>query len=454
MILKNFHARMLSRSGDTSGLHVTNKNFSQSLSAGLCLLLLASLASATVTVENYNYPITDRFVATVVGAPEGTTPKLPTVQQIKFKKKRINVFPERQLPDLIWYGQEMIYSVALQDHPAPLIFLIAGTGAAHNGAKNVNMARAFYKAGFHIVSISSPTYPNFVTSASTTGVVGHAQRDAEDLYHVMEMIWAKLDKDIDATSFNLTGYSLGAFNSAYLARLDEERKSFNFRKVLLINPPVSLYNSISLLDRMTQNIPGGEDNFDQFFDELVRGFSEVYKQEDDIGEDFLYTAYKAMDLHNEQLAALIGVSFRMSSASLLFTADVMTDFGFVKPKGLELDRYADITVYNQVLNRVGFTDYYHDFFYPFYKKDYPDMSRDEFISAISLTEIADYLRGSEKITVMHNQDDIILLPGEIEFFNEVFGDRATIYPYGGHCGNMNYSENVAHMVGTFTGGGQ
>ena len=61
----------------------------------------------------------------------------------------------------------------------------------------------------------------------------------------------------------------------------------NFNKVLLINPPVSLYNSISLLDRMTQNIPGGEDNFDQFFDELVQAFGKVYKQQDDIGQDFL-----------------------------------------------------------------------------------------------------------------------------------------------------------------------
>ena len=433
---------------------MNNIKFAQRVIAGLSLFLLASIASATTTVENYGYPLTDRFVATVVGTPEGLEPKLPTVQQIKFKKRWINVFPERQLPDLIWYGQEMIYSVALQDHPAPLIFLIAGTGAAHNGAKNVNMARAFHQAGFHIVSISSPTYPNFVTSASTTGVVGHAQRDAEDLYHVMEMIWAELDDKIDATSFNLTGYSLGAFNSAFLAKLDEERKSFNFRKVLLINPPVSLYNSISLLDRMTQNIPGGEDNFDQFFNQLVQAFGKVYKQEDDIGGDFLYTAYKAMDLKDEELAALIGVSFRMSSTSLVFTSDVMTDFGFVKPKGLELDRYANLTVYNQVLSRLGFTDYYHNFFYPYYKKDYPDMSRDEFISAVSLTSIADYLRESENITVMHNQDDIILEPGEIEFFNEVFGERATIYPYGGHCGNMNYTENVAHMLATFTGGAQ
>ena len=419
------------------------------LLAGFCVLLASSFALATATVENYGYPITDRFTATVVGTPEGYEADLPKKNPLK--KRRIDIFPERSLPDLIWYGHNLIYSVALQDDPAPLIFLIAGTGAAHNGGKNVNMARAFYQAGFHVVSLSSPTYPNFVTSASTTGVVGHAERDAEDLYRVMEKIWDRLDSKIEVTSFNLTGYSLGGFNAAYVAWLDEERKAFNFRRVLLINPPVSIYNSISLLDRMTNNIPGGEDNFARFFNELVEGFSKVYKQQDDIGGDFLYQAYRAMDLQNEQLAALIGVSFRISSASLVFTSDVMTDFGYVKPKGLELDRYADLTVYHQVLNRLGFTDYYHDFFYPYYKQDYPDMSRDEFISAISLTGIADYLRSSQKITVMHNQDDIILETGEIEFFNEVFGDRATIYPHGGHCGNINYRDNVAHMLAAFTG---
>lgn len=334
-------------------------NFVQRLLVGSCLSLLASLASATATVEDYGYPLTDRFVATVVGTPEGFEADLP--KTIPFKKRRLDVFPERQLPDLIWYGQEMIYGEVLQKRPAPLIFLIAGTGAAFNGGKNLNMARAFYKAGFHVISLSSPTFPNFVSSASSTGVVGHAEKDAEDLYRVMEMITNKLKGDIEVTSFNLTGYSLGAFNSAFVAKLDEERKSFNFRRVLLINPPVSLYNSISLLDRMVENIPGGEDNFDEFFNKLVEGFSKIYKDQDDIGGDFLYQAYKAMDLKDEELAALIGVSFRISSGSLVFTSDVMTDFGYVKPKGLVLDRYADLTVYDQVVTRLGFTDYYHDF---------------------------------------------------------------------------------------------
>ena len=427
--------------------------FPQVLIVGLCAILFSTLASASVaTVENYGYPISDRFAATVVGTPVEFEAQLP--ESIPFRQKRITIFPERVTPDVFFYGGELLYSRALQKHEAPLIFLIAGTGASHNGSKNRNMARAFYQAGFHVVSISSPTYNNFVTAASNTGVVGHAERDAEDIYRVFEMIWAELENDIDVTSFNVTGYSLGGFNAAYVSKLDEDRKSFNFEHVLLINPPVSIYNSISLLDRMTQNIPGGVDNFDKFFTDLIRAYTEVYKESTDaVGDDFLYKAYKALGLKDEQLAALIGTSFRISSASLVFTSDVVADFGYIKPKGLKLDRYSNLAVYSEVASRLGFTDYYHEFFYPFYKADYPDKTRDEFIAAISLREIVDYLRDTDKITVMHNADDIILEPGEIDFFPEVFGDRATIYPLGGHCGNMNYRDNVAHMVAAFTDGG-
>jgi hypothetical protein len=50
---------------------------------------------------------------------------------------------------------------------------------------------------------------------------------------------------------------------------------------------------------------------------------------------------------------------------------------------------------------------------------------------------------------MHNEDDIILAPGEIDFFKEVFGTRAKIYPTGGHCGNMQYKLWVQDMLDFF-----
>ena len=416
--------------------------------AGLCLLMATLSWGAT---EEYGYPIKDKYVATVVGTPSEYYADLP--DKIPFHTRRLAVFPDREVPDAFFYDRQLLYSVALQNKAAPLIFLIAGTGASHNGGTNKQMALAFYQAGFHVVSLSSPTFSNFVISASSTGVPGHAEHDAEDIYRAMEKIHTLLLEvdDIEITGFNLTGYSLGGFNSAYVAKLDEQRKSFNFEHVLLINPPVSLYNSISLLDRMSENIPGGVDNFNLFFEDLVRGFGEVYKRSSgDVGDNFLYEAYQAMDLKNEELAALIGVAFKLSSGSMVFASDVMTNFGYVKPKEMRLTRHTDLQHFNVLVTRLGFTDYYHEYFYPYYRDNENVQGRDEFVQSESLTHIEDYLRNSPKITVMHNEDDIILEPGEIDFFRDVFADRAKIYPYGGHCGNMSYRDNVAHMINTFT----
>ena len=415
--------------------------------AGLGLFMATLSWGAT---GEYGYPIKDKYVATVVGTPSEYHADLP--DKIPFYTRKVIIFPDREVPDAFFYDEQLLYSVALQKKAAALIFLIAGTGASHNGGKNKQMALAFYQAGFHVVSISSPTFTNFVVAASRTGVPGHAEHDAEDIYRVMEKIHARLlEDDIEITGFNLTGYSLGGFNSAYVAKLDEQRKTFNFENVLLINPPVSLYNSISLLDRMAENIPGGVDNFGLFFEDLLNGFSEVYNRSSgDVGDNFLYEAYQAMDLKDEELAALIGVAFRLSSGSMVFASDVMTDFGYVKPKEMKLTRHTDLQTFSQVVYRLGFTDYYHEFFYPYYRDNENAGSRDAFVQSASLTHIEDYLRSSPKITVMHNEDDIILEPGEIDFFREVFAERAKIYPYGGHCGNMSYRDNVAHMINTFT----
>ena len=100
-------------------------------------------------------------------------------------------------------------------------------------------------------------------------------------------------------------------------------------------------------------------------------------------------------------------------------------------------------------HRLGFTDFFHTYFYPYYAAEEPGLSRAEMVARMSLTGIEDYLRGAEKIEVMHNVDDLILEPGEIDFFSRVFGDRAKIYPKGGHCGNMEFRDNVPYMVGVF-----
>jgi predicted alpha/beta-fold hydrolase len=417
---------------------------------GGALLGVLWMVAAWASADAYDYPFDNPWVATVVGTPSDYRAALP--EKIPVQRGEIEVFSDREVPEALWYQEKLRYSYALQKGPAPLVFLIAGTGGSHDGAKSEMLARAFYQAGFHVVSLSSPTHPNFIVSASASAVPGHAFRDAGDLYRVMETVRGKLGDRVEVTNFGLTGYSLGGFNAAFVAWLDEQRQVFQFRKVLLINPPVRLYSSVSLLDRMIDNIPGGEDNFNQFFERLIEAFTQVYKRSEriDLSEDALYRAYQALQPKDEQLAALIGTSFRLSSASLAFTSDVMTDFGYVKPKNVHLTKNTSLTEFSRVAHRLGFTDYVHDFFFPYYHAQDPATTRQGLIEQMSLATIEDYLRTAEKIEVMHNEDDLILEPGEIDFFRRVFGERAVIYPKGGHLGNMEYRDNVAHMLSVFT----
>lgn len=126
----------------------------------------------------------------MVGTPTQLRAELPDPAVIPFRKRRLQIFPDRTLPAVIACNREMLYTAVLQkSRAAPVMFLIAGTGAPHNAAKNLLMARAFYEQGYHVVALSSPTYPNFIASASSTGVPGHARRDAEDLYRAMQMAW-------------------------------------------------------------------------------------------------------------------------------------------------------------------------------------------------------------------------------------------------------------------------
>jgi hypothetical protein len=415
------------------------------ISACFCLLLSCSLANA------YDYPFADRFVATVLGTPPEFAEVLP--KDIPTKTDSIIMFPDRKIPGVIWPIDELYYSYQRQDGPAPLIFLIAGTGASFKSPKMVDMQRAFYHAGFNVISLSSPTHPNFIATASTSSVPGHLQEDSADLYKVMKAIWQTLQDKMNVTEFFLTGYSLGAAQSAFVSKIDEQEKAFNFKKVLMINPPVSLYNSVVILDDLlTNNIPGGLDNFDNFYKGLIKAFGDTYKngQGVDFNDNFLYDVYKYKRPKNDtSLKALIGMSFRISSENMVFTSDVMTHAGYVVPKGLELGRYDDTVPYVKVLSRLTFVDYFRGIFMPHFKALDPNVTEDEMIRQLSLHTIEDYLRNSLKIGLIGNEDDIILAPGEIDYLRDVFGSRATIYPHGGHCGNMAYPDNVKAMVGFF-----
>lgn len=199
------------------------------------------------------------------------------------------------------------------------------------------LQRAFYQAGYHVVCLTSPTHPNFIASASTTGIPGHLLDDSRNLYQVMSLVWLELQQEeIEVTNFFLTGYSLGAAQSAFVSHIDENRRVFNFKKVLMINPPVNLYTSALILDAMlAKNLPGGMNNVQPFFDQVFHAFAEEYRQGDFVNftGDFLYAAYRKRQPSDSILASLIGLTFRLSAADV--PPDVRPPMKFLAPWSLE-----------------------------------------------------------------------------------------------------------------------
>jgi hypothetical protein len=402
----------------------------------------------------YDYPLKDPYVATIVGTPSELEAKLP--EKIDYKLMALKVFPDRVPPEVFWYEREFRYSLTYQKGEAPLIFVIAGTGSAFYSSSMIFFQKIFYQAGFHVICLSSPTNMNFIVTASETSLPGNIFEDARDLYRVMTMAWDQVKSRIKVSEFYLTGYSLGASEAAFVAKLDEEKRVFNFKKVLMINPAVSLYTSAKILDGMlVRALPGGPATFDAWFKERFRKFSEIYKimGQKELTGDFLYEAYRATYKTNppkqENMAGMIGTVFRWSSNNMFFTADVMTNSGVIVPKNLVLGSSDSLTDYLKVVSRATFVDYFNELLFPYYKAKHPNLTPDWAIAVDSLRYIDGYLRSTPKIGLMGNEDDLILAPEDLAFLKDAFGSRAKIYPYGGHCGNMTFRDNVEHMMSFF-----
>jgi Alpha/beta hydrolase family len=416
------------------------------------LLVVASVMAwpaLAETADDYGFPFADPLEATVLGTPPAYRAELP--EEVPSRVHQLLVHPRRPIPEIFWYTARFEYSLAAQPGRAPLVFVIPGTGADHDSAKTLIMQRILYKAGLHVVSLTSPVHPNFIVSASSTSVPGLITEDAEDLYRVMRLVHRQIGRRIDVSEFYLAGYSLGATQAAFVARLDDQHGIFDFDKVLLINPPVSLYDSARILDGLFDDNIRSEADFNALFNSLMAALAGAFQQTraTTIDEDVLYTIFRTNRPDDATLEALIGVVFRFVGANLSFSTDVLSNAGFMVPRNVEPSITDSLTPYLRVGLFTTFEEYAREILYPAYRARHPEIGFQDMIEASSLQSIGEYLAGNPKIGLMHNRDDITLAPGDLDFLIEIFGERAQIYPRGGHNGNLEYRDNVADIIAFF-----
>jgi hypothetical protein len=415
--------------------------------------VFAMLAPATGSPDGYIYPLTDPFEATVTGTPVDLRYQFSTKLSVRLESHELEVFAKRRLPPLFHSVSMLAFELAYQKQPAPLIFVIAGTGGSYRAATAKYLQRVFYQAGFHVIALSSPTSYEFITAASESQYPGISDEDARDLYRVMQLCLERVKDLISVTDVYLTGYSLGGLQAAFVSHLDEQQQAIGFRKVLLLNPPVNLYTSAALLDGLVGADPAMKSAYD-YYNRLFGKFTKYFRETGTISlddETFMFKFQEsAQSLTHQELMALIGAAFRFSSAGLVFTVDALNATGYVVEKNRQLTLGTPLEQYLKRGLWWRFTDYFERLLIPYWIRQRPENTREDLINQISLHALRDYLATAQKIGVISNADEIILTQEDIEFLAETFGSRATIFPSGGHLGNVQHRDYVAHIL-TFFG---
>jgi len=98
-----------------------------------------------------------------------------------------------------------------------------------------------------------------------------------------------------------------------------------------------------------------------------------------------------------------------------------------------------------------FTDYNEKIGVPLWRRQTaePQADLESFIKRGSLEQILVRLRGNAKVRIMHNVDDPLANRKSIEELKEALADQVTLYPYGGHLGNLWFPENKEYALRFF-----
>jgi hypothetical protein len=355
---------------------------------------------------------------------------------------------------VFWFDKKLEVWFSAQDHPAPLAIVISGTGGDGNTSELSTLRAVLYGAGYHVLTMPSPTFPGFIVSTSSTGVAGDLRQDGADLYAAMQRIVGHLPHKVKITDVDVLGYSLGGANAAIVKSIDAREHKLNIHRVVMINPPVSLFASVGRLDELFAiSIGSGEVGVERLYQRIFAQLANLYRASDrvQIDENFLLSAAADVLTTDTELEAAIALVFRIDLMNMFFAGDLYAGTGVVvdprhPPKvGDSLEETA------RVLRGMPFSAYFSRVFAPYYLKHRPNSTPESLIADNRLDIIADALRNDPDYYAQTNSNDVILDHAELDWLKTTLGSRIVVYDHGGHLGNIGERQPVADMLDMLAG---
>ena len=229
------------------------------------------------------------------------------------------------------------------------------------------LANVLYGAGFSVALLPSPSHQNFIINASHNFIANRPIQSARDMYRVMGMVDRAITKQTMVTGRMVSGYSLGALDAAFVAKLDDERHELNFSRVLLINPPLRINSSIQKIDGMLyRRLPNGIDDANGFIEKQLKLLSNASRSGNPLDFSSEKQLMKTFNTYKpwmtRTLASIVGLAFRMTSANLTFASDVMSHSGYIFPKDQPFTTSTDLNSYMSLALRTSLGNYFNDIY--------------------------------------------------------------------------------------------
>src|SRR5882672_9262156 len=390
--------------------------------------------------------------ATVFGTPPQDMAPMPG--KVPLAEINIALPWARPVPDVFWFDRKLRVWFSAQDKPAPLAIVISGTGNDGNTAKLSVLRSALYGAGYHVLTMPSPTFPGFIVSTSSTGVAGDLMQDGRDLYAAMQQIVVHLPRRVRITDVDVLGFSLGGANAAIVKSIAGKEGKLRIHRAVMINPPVNLFSSIGRLDELfAVSIGSGDDGVERLYRRLYAELANLYRASDrvQIDEDFILGAAATVLKTDAEYSAAIALSFRINLQDMFFAGDLYAGSGVVVDPKHPPQVGDSLEETQRILRNKPFSEYFTKVFAPYYLKHRPNSTAASLIADNRLSIIGATLRNDADYYAQTNSDDLILNEQELAWQRDTLGSRIAVYDHGGHLGNIGERQQVSDMLDMLAG---
>lgn len=134
---------------------------------------------------------------------------------------------------------------------------------------------------------------------------------------------------------------------------------------------------------------------------------------------------------------LIGLSFRLDLQYTILQTQDRHDRGVLRTPRSKLRRAPAF----REASEYSYLEYMYAFVLPYYAEGDSGITFDEagarrLFAACDLRSIAVELAANERVRLFTNENDFLLRPEDLEWLRTVLGERAQIFPAGGHLGNL------------------